>query len=612
MTKRRWQGRLSWASGGGFNPGRTPTAPASLPCKGPGLTADLCCFHVLDLIVEDNQYRYWPVVFHSLDCDDSHLTGADLNMDSTNPPPTLPAIPSSSLETLYAEFSRRHTSDRQSWTRSSQVTERSELTREQLVRKLRRLPQTESGLDLRALDYMADYEPHLMCPICHVPLIDPIALECDHCFCTRCFVQSCDRVNADEGPTCPTCRAAITTAPRKAARLIVNMCDDLKVRCPHEGCGKIVARGHVEHHATKQCPEQRLTCPAFPACTKLTKRKHFVADQCRHDSQIDCGCGKVVEIGKDDWLKHRDEECPEAGVKCENCHKRMPDDTYLPGTVHECDESQGTCPGEEFGCGGCGEDDDMVNHLRQCTIGRLAPSLRAQASLLAEIQSELAWTKRRNEVLENALDQLHQLGREERQHIPAIRQPARSPAEEFSLPALGFEDSHQWQQELSGPWNALQLATNADQVAAIDTTSQQHLLALHESLRTNFANLQLDVRDLSSNLAEVDARMSMHIMNETLRIKEDLAHTNAALFATRSQLHWLLNRERAGQHTGVRGRAPAPPVASSSSQAAGASAAPMARAPSSEGPGSEQTAESGLASRPGRRASGGSQERVKL
>ena len=492
------------------------------------------------------------------------------------------------------------------------------MNRQQLIRKLRRLPQTEPGLDLRALDYVADYEPHLMCPICHVPLIDPISLECDHSFCTRCFVQSCDRVSADEGPKCPTCRAAITTAPRKASRLIINMCDDLKVRCPNEGCGNILARGHIEYHATKQCGEQRLKCPAFPTCNKLTKRKHFVAEQCRHDTHIDCGCGMVVELGKDDWLKHRDEECPEAGVKCETCTKRMPDETYLPGTIHECEKASQTCPGEEFGCGGRAEEEDFVGHIRQCTIARLAPSLKLQATLLAEMKSELAWTKTRNEVLENALDRMNELDVSEYQSISTSRRPGRPRAEEFSLPSLDFDHGPQSQHELSGPWNTLHVPTSPGQPGSVDTTSQQHLLALHESLRTSFANLQVDVRNLSSNLADVDARISMHVMNETLRIKEDLALTNATLFATRSQVQWLLNQARVGQQMAIRGRAPIPTTAaatassSSSSQATPPVYAAMARGPSSEGSGGEQTAESVLASRPGRRASGGSQERVKL
>ena len=537
-------------------------------------------------------------------------------MDSDNPALTLPAIPSSSLDTLYAAFSRRHHSDRQSWTSSSHLRDVSEISRPQFGRKLRRLPHTEPALDLRALDYVADYEPHLMCPICHVPLIEPISLECDHSFCTRCFGQSCDGVSAEERPKCPTCRAAVTTTPRKASRLIVNMCDDLKVRCPNEGCGKTVARGHIQHHATKQCGEQRLKCPAFPICNKLTKRKHFVAEQCRHDTHVDCGCGKVIQIGKDDWLKHRDEECPDAGVKCETCNERLPDENYLPGIRHECEKAQRNCPGAEFGCGGRAEEEDLDDHIQQCTIARLAPSLKAQASLLAEMKNELARTKTRNEVLENALDRINEPDLSDYQSMPTGRRPGRPRAEEFSLPSLDFDVGHQSQPELSGPWNALQLPTSPEQNGSVDTTSQQHLLALHESLRTSFTNLQVDVRNLSSNLADVDARISMHIMNETLRIKEDLSHTNSTLFATRSQVQWLLNQARVGQQMASRGRAPAPATAvassSSSSQATPTTSAAMARGPSSEGSGGEQTAESFMASRPVRRASGGSQERVKL
>jgi len=101
-------------------------------------------------------------------------------------------------------------------------------------------------------------------------------------------------------------------------------------------------------------------------------------------------------------------------------------------------------------------------------------------------------------------------------------------------------------------------------------------------------------------------------MNETLRIREDLAHTNAALFATRSQVQWLLNQARVGQQMSARSRAMVPPAASSSSQASASSATLMARGPSSEGSGGEKTVESILANGPGGRPSGSSQERVKL
>ncbi len=458
-----------------------------------------------------------------------------------------------------------------------------------------------------------------MCPICHVPLINPISLECDHCFCSTCFAKSCDRVSADEGPKCPSCRAPIRTMPRKAPRLILNMCDDIKVRCPNEGCDQILSRGHVEHHARKQCLEERLSCPRYPSCDKLTKRRLFVPEQCRHSTHVECDCGMEIEFGEGRMRKHKDEQCSNAGEKCKECSKRLPDDSYLSGTNHGCEASGQPCPGEEFGCGGYDNEEKMEDHIKRCMIAKLAPSLKAQASLLAEVKSELAWTKTRNEVLESSLDRMN----EDRRNTVPLPAHEQDPPEDW-FHSVGSPTA------LDGPSNdsdflpnrdlalVSRRATDIESQPPADPTSQQHLLALHESLRTSFANLQGDVSSLSNNLAEVDARTSMHIMNETLRIKEDLAHTNAALFSTKAQVHWLLNRERAGQQMGVRGRAPGPSTASatasasSSQQINAVDAAPMARGPSSEGSGSEQTVESVLARRPTRRPSGGSQERVKL
>lgn len=61
-----------------------------------------------------------------------------------------------------------------------------------------------------------------------------------------------------------------------------------------------------------------------------------------------------------------------------------------------------------------------------------------------------------------------------------------------------------------------------------------YLLSLHESLRE-------EVSQMSHALTDLDARASMTIMNECLRIKEDMAHTNAAVNSVRMQVQWLMN-----------------------------------------------------------------------
>ena len=74
--------------------------------------------------------------------------------------------------------------------------------------------------------------------------------------------------------------------------------------------------------------------------------------------------------------------------------------------------------------------------------------VQAQALLLAEMRSELAWTKARNEVLENALDRMNELDLSDRQWMPTDPRPGRHRAEEFSL---DFDESHQSPHEYHGP-----------------------------------------------------------------------------------------------------------------------------------------------------------------
>jgi hypothetical protein len=514
----------------------------------------------------------------------------------------LPEIPSSNFDTLYAEFQNRmRPSSGQSW--SSFNTLPNEVHSRGLLRDLRRLSCAEPSVDLRSVEYVSSYEPHLMCPICHVPFINPIVLECDHCFCARCFVQSCERgSNPNDTTNCPSCRAPITTKLHKASRIIVNMCDDIRVQCPNKDCSEVMARGHVEHHARKQCPHELVKCSGYRTCEKLIKRKYFRHGECFHDSILDCDCGRQISGSDAELQEHKEQECSEYGRECEICQQRLPDNSYLAGTEHICKSVLQSCPGEEYGCAGYHDGDEIDAHTKTCTFARLVPSLKAQASLLADMKSELVWTKSRNEILESGFERLQSVIGQANLHttIPMSSDAEGGQSNEIVLSSTNrsFErlDDHR---------------SNNSYGATVDSNSIHHLTLIHDGLRASFSNLESDVGNLSGQLADMDARVSMHIMNETLRIKEDLAHTNAALFSTRAQVQWLLNRERTGQQIAMRGRAPAGTSASTASTSATPSSGSMASVPSSEGPG-EQSTESTMTTRPIRRPSGGSQERVKL
>ncbi|OAL40405.1 hypothetical protein AYO20_00141 [Fonsecaea nubica] len=488
----------------------------------------------------------------------------------------------SQFDTLFAEFAR-------SRPRVSPPRSPSSLSSAPVSR-----PPEKKTIDLRALDYVTDYDTNLMCPICHVPFIEPVVLECDHTFCDSCLKE------------------------------YLNMCNDIQVKCPNEDCEEVIARGYVERHATKECPHERLPCPD-PDCGKLVKRKNYVEEQCIHSSHIECDCGAVIELGKGDWLRHKDEDCPNTGVKCKQCGQRISARDYLNGiTGHVCgaDEDQ-RCPGRGYGCTEEFYPDDRDEHVKACPLARMAPYLQKQSQLLKSLQEQLAMVKVRNEVLEAGFDKINDIVND--RVLPHIGHSDQSQAgeasdvEEIERDHIPSAISHR---DLLMPAHLRALTPSPDPEASSISQTQQHLLALHESLRGTVSNLEQDISAMSNALADLDARSSMQIMNETLRIKEELAHTNAALFSTRSQVQWLLNRERVGQQQQqaglTRGRAP-------SAQPHPANTASSARSSVSEGTDgsgqgsnldSQPSGSANLATspsfRPQVRRLSGSQERVKL
>ncbi|KAJ9639072.1 hypothetical protein H2204_003980 [Knufia peltigerae] len=527
---------------------------------------------------------------------------------------SLPSPIQPHLDTLFAEFAR---------TRTRTSPPRSPSLRSQRHTRNTSNLKPPPTIDLRALDHVTDYEAHLMCPICHVPFVEPVVLECDHTFCSSCLKEYREGTSAGVRSQCPTCRSFLLSGPRKASRLIVNMCDEIKVRCPNEDCEVILPRGTVERHATKECEHERLKCPD-EGCDRLVKRKNYVPNQCIHTSHIECDCGAVIELGRGEWLKHKDEDCPNTGIDCKRCGKRISAKDYLAGDKsHVCDSvEQELCPGKQYGCAEDVNDEELSEHIRSCPIARMAPFLQRQSRLLHSLQEQLTMVKVRNEVLETGFEKLNDIVND--RVLPRLNQSDPSAAgeasdiEEIERDHIPSAISHR---DLLMPAHLRALTPSPDPDVASLSQTQQHLLANHESLRGNVSNMEQDIAALHNHISDLDARTSMQIMNETLRIKEDLAHTNAALFSTRAQVQWLLNRERIGQQQqAMRGRAPSaqpqppPPPAAQSTRSSMSEGNDVSNLGTSF---DSQPSSSSLAPSPNfrpqmRRLSGASQERVKL
>lgn len=455
------------------------------------------------------------------------------------------------LDTLFAEFSR--TRPRLSLSPPARI--RRTISSSNLQR-IAYPTESSRSVDLRNLEYVSEYDSHLMCPICHVPFINPIVLECDHTFCDSCYEQYRSGTPLVQQDQCPTCRTELDEGVKKASRLISNMCNDLKVRCPNEYCDQVLPRGCIEQHVSKECPEQKLECPDS-SCSRLIKRKNFVADRCLHTSHVECDCGELIELGRGEWLPHKDGECPKTWTRCEKCGERILRTQSPTSGPHVCRERMQKCPGADFGCDERFEPTELDAHSAHCPMARMAPYLQKQARLLSSLQEQLTQAQVRNDVLETGLDKIRDIVRN--QHHPpdddtgsisstsSLEEIERSPPLPHSRHHRHHthrHDAHNDDSTLTLPAHLRALTPSPDPSSTATQQQQQHLLALQESLRLTVSSLETDLGNLHNALADLDARSSMQIMNETLRIKEDLAHTNAALFSTRAQVQWLLNRER--------------------------------------------------------------------
>lgn len=402
-------------------------------------------------------------------------------------------------------------------------------------------------IDLRALEYVAEYDTNLMCPICHIPFIDPIVLDCDHTFCGDCFDTYHTSVSGSDRSRCPACRAYHLGASRRANRLIRNMASEVRVKCPNPGCDVITPRSSVEMHTTRECPEQELPCPV-PACERQTKRKNFVHDTCIHQTHIECDCGASIRLGRGEWIKHKDEQCPNTT----NAIPQLASDT-LQASTSLTNLSQ--CPGSEYGCTyeipavPSADYPQLELHISTCTFARLAPFLRKQDQLVGTLRKSLEDQTNRNQTLLSEINRMHELFTNTIQ--PRLDQIDNT----LNQHVRNNDDTVSEIEEIPRSPSSLQHNFPIHQqlhYAQPDPVLSSTLSNLTDRLSSLENQYQMSTTDTHRAIRDLDARTSLALMNETLRIREEIAHLNGGMYSTRAQVTYLLNHHRlAGQQAAL-------------------------------------------------------------
>jgi hypothetical protein len=208
-------------------------------------------------------------------------------------------------------------------------------------------------------------------------------------------------------------------------------------------------------------------------------------------------------------------------TNCPDCNASV-FHNVLQEHIDNCPDAIKLCTASKYGCPVKLKQAEIGEHERSCPLITLGPYLDAQSSRLDSMDTTIKQLQQRNEILEDGIANI----RSTLSQTPRVT----SDAQASSPTATAIDISRS-----SSPSQSLAPSAQAENTSNLSSsTATTYLLSLHESLRD-------EVSQLSGAITDLDARASMAIMSESLRIKEDMAHTNAALNSVRMQVHWLMN-----------------------------------------------------------------------
>ncbi|KAI7977179.1 hypothetical protein EIK77_005384 [Talaromyces pinophilus] len=200
--------------------------------------------------------------------------------------------------------------------------------------------------------------------------------------------------------------------------------------------------------------------------------------------------------------------------------------------IETCPEAIHPCQASKYGCPAKLKRSDLTIHERSCPLITMGPYLEVQNSRIDGLDMTIRQLRQRNEILEDGIANIRSTLMESARIMPESRNQRQfgdEVAQGQSQPGFGEVEDNDRSSQLSS------------------STAMTYLLSLHESLRE-------EVSQLSHAMTDLDARASMAILNESMRVNEDLAHTSAAINTIRMQMHWLLNpRLQQGHRLGAAG-----------------------------------------------------------
>ena len=353
-------------------------------------------------------------------------------------------------------------------------------------------------IDLRSLIYVGTVDENLICPICRVPLVDPVDTDCDHTFCRACIVEA-----LSHNESCPIDRYYLSRNSRliRSHKIVINQLDSLQAKCPR--CDDPIPRSMLPNHLERYCKEALVKCPG-KTCAEVVRRK--MSDRgCLHYDSICPNCQGVfqevdMEEHKELLCKNRHKECEQCGFEILRCKESE--------HAEECKEIIASCKWAEYGCQFESKRKDLYLHDDDCTfkmVGPMAETLKREISILRCEVRELVEKDQRQE-----------------RRIKFLESGQASSDRSIDYSELS-------NQSLSN----LPESANAEPL----DSANEYLLSLVEAQESR-------VGQLSAGMTELEARQTMMLFNETLPIKNELAEMRSTQQVISMHVRWLLNFRR--------------------------------------------------------------------
>ncbi|RIA98559.1 hypothetical protein C1645_795773 [Glomus cerebriforme] len=355
-------------------------------------------------------------------------------------------------------------------------------------------------MDLNSVVYVESVNSNLICCVCQTPFVDPVVIEsCGHTFCKNCITQALLTRS-----TCPVDRSHISSVNefRPAAKIIVNMVNELLTYCPNKnaGCTYQGQRQLLIYHLKEECMFAKLACRNEECGEMILKKdlsKHMESCKAR---MVKCeNCEAKVQLST---LEGHKFTCPVKNIECPFCHTTRIQSEH---TLHleECPEKPVTCLHVEFGCSWEGRQCDLSDHIVSCSYEPL--------------KGFFSMYKQRNEALE-----------QENQQLRTNIQELNNTVDLLENQVSAMSD---WLSNFTDPKG---LSSNSE---------GQHLnSSAHDILLSGNDHIKNEIENLNFSLVDIDA-----IMTENMRMQEEIQSVKNICHGLRMQMHYLLMEKRGGE-----------------------------------------------------------------